>query len=290
MIAYASNFHSSLNDGYFVQAASRARSICGTGGVLPPGCIPQLPDAVDRLVRTDLPVPVYRAMTENDIDRGSPPQEDNGLFRYYEIAGTAHTTVHEDIEILPAGVIGPDPLFLEDACLHPINSLADGPVFGSYMYNAMWQNMQDTVRDGTDAPHAELIERDGAGDIVRDAFGNAIGGISPTQIQVPVATYGPQNEPNPANLPRPLIALWNLFCFLSGTVTPFGNATLHDLYPRRGDYVGLVNDAASQLKADGFLLPQDLQKVLQVAAVEGLGFELVLVLPLLMRLRRGRAA
>ena len=189
-------------------------------------------------------------------------------------------------------MLGPTPLFLEEACLHPINSLADGPVFGSDTYNAMWQNMQDTVRDGTEAPHGELIERDS--DIVRDEFGNAVGGISPTQIQVPVATYGARNEPNPANLPGPLILLGNPFCVLSGTVEPFGDATPNELYPRRGDYVGLVNAAAAELKADGFLLPLDLQKVLQAAAVEhlgcGLGFELVLVLPLLMWLRRGRGA
>jgi hypothetical protein len=301
MIAYVNNFHSEVNDGYFVQAATRARSICGTSGTpLPPGCIPQPDDAAERLVRGDLPVPVYRAMTENDVVRGADSrQSDTDLFRYYEIAGTAHTTVHEDIELIPGGVLGPDPLFLEDACLLPINSLADGPVLGSHVYNAMWQNMRETVRSGTPAPHADPIDRDAVtGEVLRDTFGNALGGIAPSQIQVPRATYGPRNEPNPANLPGPLILLGNLFCFLSGTVEPFDQQTLDALYPQPYLYVADVKEAALDLVDQRFLLLEDAKReidtAVEVSSVPkcGLGFELVALLPPLLwaRGRRRRDA
>ncbi len=297
MIAYANNFHTDVNDGYFVQSASGGRSVCGTGNVLPPGCNPQ---ATDRSLRRDLPVPVYRMLTENDVDRNTnSAQEDDGLFRYYEVAGVSHVHVHEDVELIPGGVLGPDPLFLEDACLFPPNTAADGPVLGSHNYNAMWHNMLQTIRDGTPAPHAPLIDRDGAGEIVRDEFGNATGGISPTMLRVPRATYGPQNEPDVANLPGPLILLGNLFCFLSGTVAEFDEETLAELYPQHYLYVGAVKQAGVQLMQDGFLLGPDFQKELATARALnpdpkcGLGFELVAVLPPLLwaaRRRRGGRA
>jgi hypothetical protein len=63
MVTYASGFHSDVNDGYFVQQAASARAInggpaCGSPGSFPfPFCRPVLQGS-DRLVRTDLPVPV----------------------------------------------------------------------------------------------------------------------------------------------------------------------------------------------------------------------------------------
>ena len=139
MVTYASAFHFPPNDGYFIQAASSARPInfetsCNDENAAPyPDCTPRLEDE-QRLVRRDLPVPVVRAMTETDMDgvlAFDTRQDDSEAFRYYEMPGTAHTTVHKDVEVLPAGIFGPDPLFLEQFCALPLNSLADGPVFGS---------------------------------------------------------------------------------------------------------------------------------------------------------------
>ena len=39
-------------------------------------------------------------------------QADTPTYRYYEITGAAHSTVHEGIEIIPAGVFGPNPILL----------------------------------------------------------------------------------------------------------------------------------------------------------------------------------
>ena len=72
MVTYASAFHFPTNDGYFVQAATRARTInsgpeCGETGSPPlPDCTPRLQGA-DNFVRTDLPVPVVQALTETDV-------------------------------------------------------------------------------------------------------------------------------------------------------------------------------------------------------------------------------
>ena len=122
---------------------------------------------------TDLPVPVIRAQTETDmfgVLLGGTRQDDATNFRYYELAGVAHNVVHKDIEAIPAGVFGPFPIFLEDVCEFPMNTSGDGPVFGAYLYNAMWENMEAQVRSGIEPPHGNLIETDPAG-VARDAFG-----------------------------------------------------------------------------------------------------------------------
>ncbi len=193
MVTYASAFHlEGVNDGYFVQAAGTARDInagteCDDPEAAPfPDCTPEL-EGEQRLVRTDLPVPVYRAHTESDMPRvisGETRQEDTQTFRYYEMAGTAHVTVHKAVERFNLNN------FLEDFCAEPLNTLSDGPVLGSFLYNAMWENMERQVLDGVEPPHGALMEVAGEA-VARDDFGNAVGGIRLPERDGPVATWRP---------------------------------------------------------------------------------------------------
>jgi hypothetical protein len=291
MVTYASGFHvPGLNDGYFVQANVFARPInagprCGeAGSPLFPDCTPRLQGS-DVFVRTDLPVPVVNALTETDVAVlfGTPGrQADTPTFRYYEMAGTAHLTVHVDVEIIPAGVIGPDPVFLEDLCLNPLNTLADGPVFGSYLYNAMWENLDRQVRDGA-VPPAGLVLDVVNGVIQRDAFGNALGGVRVPEMDVPTGSHNPPFNVADPNLPPFLQNLGNLACFLAGSTTPFDQATLDQLYPFHGVYVSQVVHAANELKQAGFLLQEDRMIIVNRASQSsigcGIGFELAFILP-----------
>ncbi len=278
IVTYASAFHFEANDGYFIQAASSARPInflprCGDAGVPTfPGCTPRLVDQ-DRRVSTQLPVPVYRAMTETDVARsgGTTRQFDDDRFRYYEIAGAAHTHVHDGVEILPASPLGPA-LLLEDFCTEPLNTMADGPVFGSHVYNAMWDNLRHEVRTGEDSPVGRDIETEGTV-VVRDADGNAEGGIRPTAMQVPTGSYGPINFADPT-LPPLLNAVGSLFCGLSGTSAPFSSALLDERYPTHAGYVAQVRAATEELMDDGFLLEEDAAILVATAETSSIGADL----------------
>jgi len=271
MVTYASAFHFDANDGYFVQQAASARPInagpeCGDQGSPPyPACTPRLQGS-DRLVRTDLPVPVYHAITETDIEilfGVIGRQDDTPTFRYYEVAGGGHLTVHVDVELIPAGPLGPDPVFLEDLCENPLNTTADGPVFVSYVFNALWENMEKQVRKGR-VPPAGVQMDVVSGVVQRDAFGNGLGGVRLPVMEVPTATYTPGNQADP-NLPPLLQFIGNLACFLASSVTPFDAATLDDLYRNRGAYVSQVARATNALQMQGLLLPKDAQKIRDAA-------------------------
>ena len=271
MVTYATAFHFPTNDGYFVQANSSARRInFGTpcedpnGAPAYPDCTPTLQGA-DRNVATDLPVPVYRVHAETDLAGFvglNTRQTDTPTFRYYETAGTAHITVHKGSAIVPAGALGlEDPVFLEEICALEINTLADGPVLGSYLYNAMWENMEQQVVSAIAPPSGDLLALDPNSQIARDNFGNALGGIRLPQMDLPIATYGPRNSLDP-NLPGIFAALGDLFCVLAGTVERFDEATLDTLYPDRAtDLVAPFNQKIDDLVTARFLLPEDAAKL-----------------------------
>ena len=272
VITYATAFHFPANDGYFVQELSTARPInarpaCGSEGAPAyPACTPQLVGR-DRLVRTDLPVPVIRAMTETDIEvpfgvlANDARQRDNKHFRYYELAGTSHTAVHKGVYVIP------NFWTLEQTCANPQNTLADGPVFGAYLYNAMWSNLDRHVRGGPPPPNGKPISTSN-GQIDRDAFGNALGGLRLPELDVPVATYLPSNEvvESLPGLLVPFRPLLGLFCALTGSVFPFDDATLAALYPTRDDYVNAYGKRLDWLVKRRFLLPEDAD-VLRSAAM-----------------------
>ncbi len=259
IITYASAFHEPVNDGYFVQAASTARPInfqpdCADPTAPPyPACTPRLQGS-DRLVATDLPVPVLQSLTETDLPRAlsrGVRQPDTATFRLYEMPGVAHSTVHRDVDLIP-GI-----LRLEDTCLHPLNTSADGPVFGSYLLNAMWANLDGHVARGQRLPHAEPIRTDEKGEIVRDIHGNALGGIRLPALEVPIATYTGTNTVDVQGLPSFLQGfanLFGLFCALSGSTFDFDPATLASLYQNNRAYVNRVQRSAEELEEEGFLL------------------------------------
>ncbi|MBW1904746.1 MAG: hypothetical protein JRH14_17900 [Deltaproteobacteria bacterium] len=279
VITYASGFHlDGLNDGYFIQSGINSRPInfgpaCGADGSPAfPDCTPRLSFPTSR-VSTDLPVPVYQTVTQTDFEGLGfsvfGRQADTSTFRYYEIAGAAHSTVHEGIEIIPAGVFGPNPILLTDLCLEQLNTVADGPVFGSYVLNALWERMQEQLIDGDEPPAGVLMDED---EFVlnRDSNDNVEGGVRLPSMEAPTATYVSSATANPF-LPPQLAGIANLACRLSGAVFPFDDATLGALYPDHSTYVSQVVESANALKSQGLMLQQDVVAVKTAAAASDIG-------------------
>ncbi|MEN8159108.1 MAG: alpha/beta hydrolase domain-containing protein [Myxococcota bacterium] len=269
VITYASDFHFPGNDGYFPQVAASGRPInfaaptCGSDGAPPyPDCTPAL-EGGDRFVRTDLPVPVVHVLSETDvaspfggIAQGSR-QADTRTYRYYEMAGATHVAIHRRVDVIP-GV-----LRLREACLNRLNTHSDGPIFGAYLMNAMWKNLERQVRDGVPPPKGKVIEiEDGA--IARDEFGNALGGLRLPEMDLPVATYQPNNTVDVDAIPPilvPAIPLLDLFCRLTGSVFPFDAETLAELYPSGRRYEKRYRQRLVNLVARRHLLPEDAAKL-----------------------------
>jgi len=257
MVTYASAFHFPANDGYFIQAASSARPInfrtaCGSKDALPyPDCTPRL-EGDARRVRTDLPVPVLRAMTGSDVPGvldSDARQQDSESFRYYELPGTAHVTVHRDIEPVPG-------IRIEEWCRNPLNTIADGPVIGGYIYNALWEAMEQRVTTGTPLPSGDLIDTTKTNEVALDPHGNAAGGIRHPALEVPVATYTPNNTFSDA-VPPAFRDIALLFCRLAGSVARFEDETIESLYPNQQDYEARLDAAIEALLEDRLLLDDD---------------------------------
>lgn len=279
VVTYASAFHlDGVNDGYFIQSGINARSInfgprCGAEGVPEfPECTPRL-QFPDSLVRTDLPVPVYQVITQTDFETLNfnvfGRQPDTETFRYYEVAGGAHNTVHVDVELIPAGIFGPAPVLLEDLCANPLNTTADGPVFVSHALNALWERMERQVARGWRPPAGVVM--DAVGDVLqRDGLGNVTGGVRLPSMEAPTATYVSTNVADPT-LPPQLQSIGNLACRLSGSVLPFDEATLDELYPRRSSYFFDVWRSVLRLGLKGLILPEDAWQVLEAALRSSVG-------------------
>lgn len=325
VITFASSFHTSgLGDGYFVQSNIRARSInsgprCGDPGSLttipPRPAAPPFPDCTPRLqdlrVSTDLAVPVYQTVTQTDFEALGfstfGRQEDTPTFRYYEITGAAHSTVHEGIEIIPAASFGfpHQAVTLSDLCEEQLNTVADGPVFGSYVINALWERMQEQVMDDDDdddhnryyddddddeeedddrddGPPAGLVmDTNPDFTLTRDGNGNVTGGVRLPSIEVPTAIYvstaSYDTTPTGNVFLDPILngifqgGLGSLVCRLSGAVEPFDQATLDELYPNHRKYVKKVRKATKALANQGLLLQRDARTIKRAAKASSIG-------------------
>jgi hypothetical protein len=273
---YATEFHQdTLDSGYFIQAGGGGARTLSSGspnfGFGDPRGLPP----------TQLSVPVIRSQTETEVAIFGVVfnrQSDTENFRYYEIAGATHLTVHKDVQVLPAGALfpGSPPIDLENLCLNPMNTLVDGPVFGKYVYNAMWKNLERQAEDGKPMPAGDLIEYDFLTfQIVRDADQNAVGGIRVPDMNVPIGSYfDPTNVAKPAcafpggPFPpncNPIGGFGDLACRLAGSTAPFDQTTLDARYPSHQSYVDDVDEDADRLKAEGFLLNRDAKEIVDQA-------------------------
>jgi hypothetical protein len=138
--------------------------------------------------------------------------------------------------------------------------------------------LRNWIATGTQPPHGNQISTF-FGIVLRDRYGNGLGGIRLPDIQVPTQTNSAinfsqpgQQSLSPSQLMSTLESIFTTLqtgvitnttlrdeglCLLEGYYKPFSTATLRALYPTHADYVSRYTAAAATDLADGFLTQAD---------------------------------
>lgn len=181
----------------------------------------------DPIVVPDVPtiqMPTQTEVHSTDTYRLPDSDEPGNQYRLYEVAGMPHLDSREHPALPGAG--------------------CDNPNFSQYPFGAMnflgVQHLLDWT-DGAIPPYADRIEVDEVGEtrVALDEFGNALGGIRSTYLDVPTHTHTVPNS-------------GGFLCSLASYQTPLPDEVLDDLYPNRGAYVSDLNVRLATLIRDGW--------------------------------------
>ena len=180
-------------------------------------------------IRADLEVPTIVVNSETEVPSYyGVREEDSDQFRYWEVAGTSHVSVPRPAEPSSGQ-----------------NWLAYSPV-----YNAAIRHLHNWIKDGVAPPKMPRIEVNSESqipEVVRDAHGNAVGGIRLPDLEVPSAThsgFGIRQE-------------GTRFGFLYGTAEDFNQEELSSLYPDAETYLEAWGAALSRSIDEGMVLAED---------------------------------
>jgi hypothetical protein len=206
--------------------------------------------------RTDLSTKIFQVVSEFEVKRAAYLRiPDSANHHTWEIAGAAHSGYDS--------YLYRKPIILRDGI--PASSIECGikPVFSRnptfYALNAAYDHLVRWVKNGTPPPSAPLIEVSSVGSpgppavpavIVRDSFGNALGGLRLPACDVPIGTNNGADNTGPA------------FCLLYGFFNPFDEATLHSLYPSRAAYIYAFKKATYQALKAGYIVREDAEEMI----------------------------
>jgi hypothetical protein len=228
MSGYINAFQPRTNvfDGFFVHSR-------GSAAAHPDGTRDIRGANVRHHFRDDLDVPVIAVETETDINLlryGTARQPDNDKLRVWEVPGTAHAyfyLLNNEFTPCPAGI-------------------NRGP--SHYLTESGMASLMAWIEKGTEPPHGHRIKTTAPDsiDIVRDADGNALGGIRTPAVDVPAATLTGAAAPG-----APVL------CALFGGTKPFDKATLAERYGTKEKYLAQFDKALDAAVAKGFVRKAD---------------------------------
>ncbi len=216
-------------DGFMVMARSASSAPLATSIVMP---------AAVR-IRADLDVPVLALNTETEvISYFAARQPDTSMFRYWEVAGSAHQSA-SDNEMLAVQFQRDLGIPLVADCDNPINNFPF-----NYAANAALANLNEWASGGPPAPTVNPISvTETPLAVQRDALGNALGGLRLPHIDAPTAAYDGIGTP--------------LACRLQGAAVSFTPETLRSLYPNHVTYLTRFTQATNRAVTAGVLLRDD---------------------------------
>ncbi len=238
---------------YLRGAAQRARTAYGKpiyDGFLPLGSSGEAPipphpgKVVQALGEGDY---LNYAATRGDAYRRPDSDAAGDQYRLYEIAGGSHIPTR-GVALTPEAKAN----FAPDE--HP------GQYPSAMIYAAAITNLLAWVAKETPPPRAERLRLATDRGIVRDAYGNALGGVRSSYLDVPIAHYIAVAPPRAGGFDR------NFY----GLEVPLPKETLARLYPTHADYVAKVKSSVDALVKARWLLPADgeaLKREAEAAAI-----------------------
>ncbi len=245
-------------DGYFISAGgATAKHVTGPTATTPES----LPfgDARNKLLSN---APSSRFQTQTEVVGFGAfvvrqSEADNPMMRFYEMAGGSH--VDAQINVVGGQALVRDLGLAPSFCPNP--SVPYNPIIIGFVQSALLDGLGQWISYGTEPPASrfmDLLFPGGVAEIALDANGNAIGGVRPPQLDVPLGTYLPNNS-GPG------------FCFLFGGFMPFDDDTLSSLYPNHGRYVNQIVRAIKDSEKESFLLREDAATQRRDAAASDVG-------------------
>ena len=232
MVSYVNGVHPLVKrfDGFFIHSRG------GSGAPFEDTAGPSLGLGGSPVtIRDDITAKVFQFQTETDVVGVlaflPARQPDSDRLRTWEVTGTTHADkfLSDYAKRASGGAI--------DQC----PGANDGPHYQTI--RAALRALHVWLRDGTEPPRAAVMQTDASGKLVKDAFGNGLGGVRSPDLDVPIRTLS--SDPVPMS---------DFICFLFGSTTPFTPERLMMLYPTHEDYVAKVTASARQLQNAGFLL------------------------------------
>lgn len=220
-------------------------------------------------LRDDLDVPVFKVLSETEYTAPASANEitslqpDTDRMRTWSVAGTSHSD-WASFAVRYALLQRDQPTApLRDSCALPSRSR----IPDRYTLAAAMDQLAVWAEEGTEPATGRPIALDDDGrTVLRDEYGNALGGIRLAPFEVATARDTGYNENPPGG---------GGLCFLNGTHVPFDSDTLSRLYPSRGAYRSALAQAVRRNVRDGFVLPEDAQEMLKdgSASLAGRGLE-----------------
>jgi hypothetical protein len=232
MVSYVNGVHPLVKrfDGFFIHSRG------GSGAPFEDTAGPSLGlGGAPVTIRDDISAKVFQFQTETDVVGMlaflPARQPDSDRLRTWEVVGTTHADkfLSDYAKRASGGTI--------DQC----PGANDGPHY--QVIRAALRALHAWLSDGTEPPKGQVMQTDDAGKLVKDEFGNGLGGVRSPDLDVPIRTLS--SDPAPMS---------DFICFLFGSTTPFTTERLTMLYPSHDDYVAKVTASARQLQDAGFLL------------------------------------
>lgn len=222
--------------------------------------------AAGELIRHDARVPVIVVQSETDVVmmKGHLARPDSGdQVRVWEIAGTAHADTYllmassfDDGRLTAERLAEVTRPFSEYMGImsfeRPINA---GP-HQHYVGQAAYEWLDKWAAGGPPAPAPPYLEMNAAGDdLRRDDLGIAVGGLRTPWVDEPTAVLSGLGQSGDG------------FGVIFGTTHPFDPSELAARYPGgRDDYVAAFTAGIDAAIAAGYILPEDRDEILSVAA------------------------